>query len=232
MRPGGILFSEMTPEPSWEAEFHDWYDSEHIPVRMAAPGFLGAQRYSREEGPGFLAVYDMESPAALQTEAYRRIKGEPSERTAHMLRDVSGFTRYTGKLLSWQQQEGIEETDVLESPVLYPVFFTVPQDRQAEFNAWYTEEHVPKLLQEPQWLGCRRYEIVDGAPHDYTHIALHHLASAQALESPARAAARNTPWRDRLASESWFRGTYMIFLRRGARFAAQQAGQKLESDDE
>lgn len=223
MRPGSVLFSEMTPDPSWEADFHDWYDSEHIPVRMTAPGFLGAQRYSRNDGPGFLAVYDMDSPQALQTEQYKRIKSEPSARTTRMLRDVSGFTRYTGRLLSWQQQETISEIEVLESPVLYSVFFTVPQDRQDDFNEWYIQDHVPKLLGEPQWLGCRRYEIVDGAPESYTHMALHHLASADALESPARAAARTSPWRDRLAAEGWFRGTYMIFTRRHQRFLAHPA---------
>jgi hypothetical protein len=221
MQPGGVLFSEMTPDPSWEADFHDWYDTEHIPIRMAAPGFLGAQRYSCADGPGFLAVYDLKSPQALQTDEYKRIKGEPSERTARLLRDVSGFTRYTGRLLSWQQQEAVSESEVLESPVLYSVFFTVPQERQADFNDWYTQDHVPKLLREPQWLGCRRYEIVDGAPEGYTHMALHHLSSIQALESPARTAARSTPWRDRLASESWFRGAYMAFTKRSQRFSAQ-----------
>lgn len=221
MRAGGVLFSEMIPDQSWEEDFHDWYDTEHIPIRMGAPGFVGAQRYNRVDGPGFLAVYDMEAPEALQTDAYKRIKSEPSDRTVKMLREVSGFTRYTGRLLSWQQQNGIEESDVLESPVLYSGFFTVPEDRQEDFNAWYTQDHVPALLGDPQWLGCRRYEIVDGAPESYTHMALHHLASIDALDSPARAAARSTPWRDRLASESWFHGTYMIFNRRRERFAAQ-----------
>lgn len=222
MRPGAVLFSEMTPDTSGEAEFHNWYDTHHIPIRMAAPGFLGAQRYGRDDGPGFLAVYDMESPETLQTPEYKKIKGEPSETTARMLRDVTGFTRYTARLISWQQQANISEEDVLESPVLYAVFFTVPEERRDDFNAWYTEDHVPKLLDEKLWLGCRRYEIVDGGPENFTHMALHHLASADALHSPARAAARNTPWRDRLAAESWFKGTYTVFNKRNERFQGQR----------
>jgi hypothetical protein len=221
MTIGGVLFSEMVPQPDWEADFHDWYDTEHIPVRMAAPGFIGAQRYRRLDGEGFLAVYDMEGPQALGTEQYRRIKSEPSARTARMLRDVSGFTRYTGRLLSWQVQEGLSDADLVGSDVLYPVFFTVPQDKRADFEAWYTEDHVPTLLAEPGWLGCRRYEIVDGAPQDFTHMALHHLTTADALESPARAVARATPWRARLAAQDWFRGTYMVFTKHGKRFTAR-----------
>jgi len=36
------LFSEMIPDLSYESEFNDWYDHEHIPSRMGVPGFLSA----------------------------------------------------------------------------------------------------------------------------------------------------------------------------------------------
>jgi hypothetical protein len=222
MPVGGVLFSEMTPDPEWEADFHDWYDHEHIPVRMGAPGFIGAQRYARLDGTGYLAIYDMDGPEALQTDAYKQIKTQPSSRTARMLAEVKGFTRYTGRLLSWQPRDGISEAEFLESSVVYPVFFTVPESRRDDFNAWYTQEHVPMLLAEPLWLGCRRYEIIDGAPEGYTHLALHHLATREALDSPAREAARQTEWRDRLAAEDWFKGSYMLFSRRGERFTANR----------
>lgn len=223
MTIGAVLFSEMTPCADWETDFNDWYDTEHIPIRMAAPGFVGAQRYKRVDGEGYLAVYDMETPQALQTETYKHIKSQPSARTSRMLKDVNGFTRYTGKLLSWQTQPALDESNLLQSETLYSVFFTVPADRRDDFEAWYTQDHVPALLDEPAWLGCRRYEIVDGAPETFTHMALHHLASPDALESPARAAARATPWRARLASQDWFKGRYMVFSRHGERFRGVSA---------
>ncbi len=33
-----ILFSEMTPDASFESDFHHWYDTEHIPIRMTCNG--------------------------------------------------------------------------------------------------------------------------------------------------------------------------------------------------
>ena len=57
-----VLFSEMTPDPSWEHEFNDWYDREHIPLRMNVPGFCGAQRYRADTGHGYAVVYEMDSP--------------------------------------------------------------------------------------------------------------------------------------------------------------------------
>ncbi len=120
-----ILFSEMTPAPSWEAEFNTWYDEEHIPLRMAVPGFEGAQRY-RRGALDYLAVYDMTEPAVLDSDAYRDVKNHPSETTARMLASVTNFTRYIGRPLSVQVQKGCE--NFVEAPVLYPVFFSVPTD--------------------------------------------------------------------------------------------------------
>lgn len=221
MRIGAVLFSEMTPSPDWEADFNSWYDTHHIPIRMAAPGFLGAQRYRNVASPAYLAVYDMETRAALTSPDYTQIKQNPSEQTAWMLARVEGFTRYSGQLISWQQQNEVDDRQMLDSPYLYAVFFTVPADREEAFNAWYVEEHVPLLLNCEQWLGCRRYRVVDGHPATFTHMALHHLHDLSALESPAREAARATPWRAKLAAEPWFKGQYAIFSRHGDRFVGK-----------
>ena len=46
MREGAILFSEVAPGNAFAADFHGWYDNEHIPVRMVARGFIGAQHHA------------------------------------------------------------------------------------------------------------------------------------------------------------------------------------------
>lgn len=221
MPVGAILFSEMIPAPEWQGAFHNWYDTHHIPIRMAAPGFLGARRYARSEGPGFLAVYDMEDEGALKTPDYAAIKGQPSEETAWMLKNVTGFTRNIGYLIGQQSQPGVTEAEMLESDFLYAVFFNVPDARAADFDAWYDEDHVPLLLGCKEWLGCRRYRLSDAHPEPFTHIALHHLSDLSALQSPARAAARASDRRASIAAEPWFKGSYMTFAAHGPRFSAQ-----------
>src|SRR2546427_11991470 len=94
MQAGAILFSEMTPDASWEDEFNEWYDDEHIPLRMAVSGFRSAQRYRSGETRNYLAIYEMDSPAALQSPVYLSVKNNPSDRTKRMLGSVTGFTRY------------------------------------------------------------------------------------------------------------------------------------------
>ncbi|MGE0804123.1 MAG: hypothetical protein AB7L76_01115 [Burkholderiaceae bacterium] len=207
----------MTPASEWADRFHDWYDTEHIPVRMRVPGFTGAQRYGAVEGGGFLAVYDMENPGVLDTPAYLQVKKNPSERTRWMLEHVTGFTRYTCEEIARQQRDG---GTGLASPVLYAVFFEVPQDRLQAFDDWYEQDHVPILMRCPGWQMVRRFGIVSGEPERYNRLALHYLSSVADLDSEARQEARRSPWRARLAQEPWFKGKYLVFHRHGPRQAA------------
>ncbi|MDC7785074.1 hypothetical protein PQJ75_02270 [Rhodoplanes sp. TEM] len=216
----GILFSEMTPPEALEHTFNDWYDTEHIPVRMGAPGFRSAQRYRDGTTRNYLAVYEMDGPEALKTPEYGVIKNSPSDLTRDILGAVSGFTRYVGRTIA---EAGPGGDVLLDAPVLYAVFFAVPEDRCAAFDAWYDQDHVPLLLSDPRWLGVRRFDVVDGAPEKYNRLALHYLSDRGVMESDARRRARETPWRAALAAEPWFKGHYVIFDRLGARQMAKAA---------
>ncbi len=213
MRGRAILFSEMKPAAEWEDKFNHWYDNEHIPIRMGLRGFVSAQRYLGENS-NYLAVYEMDTLEALRTVAYQAIKTQPSEQTAWMLRNVTGFTRYLCEEIG---SFGDTSPAAINAAVLYPVWFNVPQDRLADFDAWYEQDHIPLLLECPEWRAVRRFDVKDGEPGRYNRLALHYIDSAAALDSPARARARVTPWRDRLAAEPWVKGVYSLFNRHGAR---------------
>jgi hypothetical protein len=198
----GLLFSQMEPPPGWEADFHDWYETEHIPARMRLPSFASAVRYRATVGePAYLACYFLDDVGVLDTPAYRALKADPGERTERMLANVLGFTRYIADEL-FDSGEPREEPGLLSV-----VAFAVPDDAatRAAFEGWYGEEHVPLLLEVPGWLRVRRYVTRpggDGPP--WTHLALHELRGPEVLEHPARAAARDTPRRAALAAEPWF----------------------------
>ncbi|MFT8243696.1 hypothetical protein [Roseomonas sp. BN140053] len=224
MQGSTILFSEMTPPPSREDVFHRWYDEEHIPLRVAVPGFRSAQRYAATEAPGFLAVYEMDTPAVLRSPEYGAVKGQPSALTRDMLGSVSGFTRYIGEEIAVRRRADGPEggpAAALDAPLLYAVWFTVPAERCDDFDAWYEQDHVPLLMSSPDWWMVRRFRIIDGEPGRFNRMALHYLGDEAAMRSPARDAARATPWRARLAAEPWFQGEYSLFRRHGAR---QRAG--------
>jgi len=72
----GLLLFMTDIDPKLEDEFHRWYEEEHVPERMAIPGFITARRFrALEGGPKYLALYDLDSPDVLQSAAYRHIIG-------------------------------------------------------------------------------------------------------------------------------------------------------------
>lgn len=75
-KPRGLLLVMIDVDPAHEEEFNRWYTEEHLPERLACPGFLSARRFVAVEGePKYLALYDLESPEVLQSEAYQKIYG-------------------------------------------------------------------------------------------------------------------------------------------------------------
>ena len=74
MKNKGFLLVLMQPPPTFEEEFNAWYDTEHIPERVAVPGFETGIRYVCLDGfPRYLAMYDTENPEVFDTEGYLRV---------------------------------------------------------------------------------------------------------------------------------------------------------------
>jgi hypothetical protein len=97
---------------------------------------------------------------------------------------------------------------------LFYVGLWAPDDYRDEFLAWYKLEHLPILLEDAEWDGCRFVEekVARGAQFH----ALHQLADKTALDSPARKHSRSTPWFKRLAGNDWFDGPFTRTLCRRA----------------
>ena len=167
----GILLSQMDSPPGQEREFHDWYDTEHIPDRLVIPGFAAASRYEITDGaPRWLVIYELDDLAAFDRPEYVRLKTEPSERTRTMLASVTGFTRYTCDLRREAGAAGDHDHVGVEA-------FTVAAGGAEEFEAWDDERSGP-LLAEPDRLRLRRYRVLEGAGGPWTHLVVHELASA------------------------------------------------------
>lgn len=69
----GLLLTVTEPPDAMEEEFNAWYDTEHLPERLAIPGFRSARRWVAAGVPGegkYLATYELDSPAVLQSPEY------------------------------------------------------------------------------------------------------------------------------------------------------------------
>jgi hypothetical protein len=167
-----MLFSQMEPPPELEAEFNDWYETEHIPVRLALPGFTAAVRYRECHAlRKYLAVYEIGDMKVLDSPAYLALKTQPSERTALMLKRVKGFTRFTCTLAA---DSGMGAA----ARYLLATGYDVPPERDGDFSRWWAGAGAPTLMAMPGCVRARRYAVVsaDGGP--WTSIAMQDLSSA------------------------------------------------------
>lgn len=86
--------------------------------------------------------------------------------------------------------------------LLFKVGIRTPAGFGEELLAWYRQEHLPILLECPEWNGCRfvREEVHEGCQFH----ALHQLSHRRALESSERSRSRSTPWFFELKRNDWF----------------------------
>lgn len=218
IKGNAVLFSEMTPPEGGEDAFNNWYDNHHSPSHVqGVPGFISAMRYCSPVGPHYLAVYELDGPEALEHEEYKRRKLTPDSPTYEMLQSVSGFTRYIA-VETFHQERDDAPVSPLNAPILLCVFFSVPMERRAAFENWYDNEHIPLLLECPDWLMARRFDIVAWDPEPYSHMILNYLNSESALESKEFGQSEETPRRRSLAEEAWFAPHLVTYHRRNNRF--------------
>jgi hypothetical protein len=69
----GLLLTMTEPPPQMTEEFNAWYDGEHLPERLAIPGFRSARRWVADVAPGegrYLATYELDAEAVLSSPEY------------------------------------------------------------------------------------------------------------------------------------------------------------------
>ncbi len=96
LRQRGVLAIWNDVEPSGEAEFNDWYLKEHLPERVAVPGFLDGRRYracADEHSPRYVALYEAETPAVFASSDYLARLDNPTPWTRRVMSSFRGMHR-------------------------------------------------------------------------------------------------------------------------------------------
>src|SRR5262249_7140143 len=81
-------------EPAARTDFIEWHNREHVPERVAIPGFLRGRRYVASEGaPEFFTLYEAESRDVLVGPDYLARLNNPTPWT----RNTTRFFRNTSR---------------------------------------------------------------------------------------------------------------------------------------
>ncbi len=190
----GLLLMAFDFSPAHADEFHDWYDQEHIPERLSVPGFLNAERWIDVENPNIhVATYDLASHDVLRSPPYCAVSGGNQSPWTKRVTSISRrLLRFEGSQIVPGDLTAPEGASGLLMAAITPAPGT-----EAEFTAWYNEEHLPQLAAVPGVLAARRFEAGDRAS-ERRFVALYHLRDAGVSRSEAWAAAAYTKWTERM----------------------------------
>ena len=206
------MYTDVGDGPVAEAEYHDWYDHEHGPARLTVPGLLGACRYEAADDltPRWLALYELDSPAVLDSAQYKAVVKGGSDRDKFIMSHLATLDRRIYSQLSDDGPGGDGP-----APVILAVANSVASETVDDMTAWYEQEHIPMLLDVPGWQRIRRFRLTGPPPlgDGLGFLSLHELAGPAVLSEPGYRAAVSTPWRDRIVSGALSRERRVLSFR-------------------
>jgi hypothetical protein len=206
MHPQAVLLALSNPPPGDEEGFNAWYD-EHAPARLTVPGVSSARRYRAvtDDGPRYMAYYDLEGVETLATPEYRRLREDPPSSDREMLPRLPFMERRVLKLL-------LGSDPWTDDPPYQLAFAYEPVVPTQDVVDWYRQEHIPLLLQIPGWRRVRLFELVEG--NGPRIGALHELESPAVFETDGFRQATSTPWRERIVGAASRHERYLFELLR------------------
>ncbi|NMH97732.1 DUF4286 family protein [Pseudonocardia acidicola] len=142
LRGEGLLALWGNADPEQDAGFNDWYTHEHLPERIAVPGFLRARRYVADlPGPAphwtYLTLYETDTLATLSSPGYLRALDTPTEGTRRYL-PLFGAMARTGCRVTYSAGTG-EGGDI--------AFVELgPRADPDALRRWIVDEHAPAVL--------------------------------------------------------------------------------------
>ena len=154
-----LVYTDLV-DSKYDEEFNAWYDTQHLPQLLELPGFLDAARYvAVKGGPQYLAAYELETVDAVRTPQFLNRPIPPWDRRMSPRVIGRNFTRIVGQQIF---PEVVEQADRGMAPVLQIGRMSVPDDIDAEWNAWYNGEYIPGYRKVPGVIYARRFRVVEG----------------------------------------------------------------------
>lgn len=166
-----LLAFDVVPEA---IEEHDrWHTHEHLPERLAIPGFLRGTRWIATAGePRYMVLYEVESLQTLASEAYLARLNQPTPWTQRIMPSYRGMSRGLCSVLgSYGYGEG--GTAAL-------IRFCAEAGSTESLRQWLLDEVLPGL---PQMPGLGSAHLLQGTQ-----------AAAMTNEQRIRGADRGVDW--------------------------------------
>ncbi|KAI4961063.1 hypothetical protein J4E86_000088 [Alternaria arbusti] len=214
MAPGVLWVASrvVNPDKLSTEKFCDWYENEHIQEVISLGGVPSGVRYQaiQPQPPSvysnefpWLVTYEFPDLAYRESEDFKNIAGKnpPSQELINTIYKNSAFAIRFYEEIQAVKGATSSRTKFVISAALQP-----PKDASsdADFDAWYREEHLPVLSRAPGFVRSRRFKLaaastledfqfgdaMDTAPR---YLALHEF-SGEVLPWKELEASGQTEW--------------------------------------
>ncbi|KAJ7155435.1 hypothetical protein C8R43DRAFT_999844 [Mycena crocata] len=207
----GLVFIYLEAGPDVkEEDLNDWYDNEHVPLRLTVPGFLTALRYKAidSQTPKWLTLYDIKTPEIANSEPYNALRARASDNEKAILSKIGGLSRRSYEHMGTFTHPNTM-AEALPSKFVLVVSLEMTSKGEDELNKWYDEEHMDLLAKIPGWKRGRRFRLLDFGQRGALmvdkpvskYLAIHELDHNNFLETPEYKHATSTPWRSRVMEQ-------------------------------
>ena len=147
-----------------EDDFNRWYNEEHLQELLSVPGILNAARYEAvRSGPKHLACYELESPAVIETDAFKnRPRTEWGSRVSPSIIGTNFINNVYEMVHPAELNDSIANSDM--APALQIGRMDISPENEDEWNRWYSGVYVPNYEKVPGCIRGRRWRVVRGQP--------------------------------------------------------------------
>jgi hypothetical protein len=119
-----------------QLEHDDWHSHEHLPERLAIPGFLRGSRWRALAGaPAYLVMYEVAELGVLSSPAYMERLNHPSPWTTKVMPSYRGMRRGLCEIVA-RAGHGLGGTGLL-------LRFGVAADARDSMRGWLADEVIP-----------------------------------------------------------------------------------------
>ncbi|KAI0692585.1 hypothetical protein C8T65DRAFT_72943 [Cerioporus squamosus] len=207
--PEGLLFVFSDPGSAVsQAEYDDWFENEHMPLRIAIPAFQSWSRWVAIDGkkPAYLALCGLADTDTITQPPFSLLSQTRSEREKDILSRIGVIDRrtYENVAVPVPPRKGNAYDVPSPGPYVSAILMEVPSDLEEDFNRWYDEEHVAMFSKVPQWTRTTRYVYKDGAAAGIDedlkpkkvakYLALHEFTDPSIVQAEEFKAALSTSW--------------------------------------
>ena len=138
------------------AQFYEWHDKEHVPERLAIPGFRRGRRFAKSHhSPEWLTMYEADDLAVLTSPAYLARLNTPTPATQRTLEHFRNTSRAVCRI--------VRSLGTSNGGHMLAMRLAVPATTSDAMCDYVTTDALPRAMALTGVVACHLYAADEGA---------------------------------------------------------------------